>query len=114
MKSTTLEFAQGFEVLLGDARSQAAAMVIEPGDAEGGPDNRHRGADQWLYVVSGSGEATIEGATCALEPGTLVLIERGEAHEIRNTGGERLATLNFYVPPAYAEDGSALQRGRSA
>ena len=114
MKSTKLEFVEAFEVLLADARSQAAAMVIEPGDAEGGPDNRHRGADQWLYVVSGSGEATIEGATCALERGTLLLIERGEAHEIRNTGGERLATLNFYVPPAYAQDGSTLEAGRSA
>jgi mannose-6-phosphate isomerase-like protein (cupin superfamily) len=114
MKSTMIEFTQAFDVKLGDARSQAAVMIIAPGRAEGGPDNRHRGADQWLYVVSGSGEAIVEGATCALEPGTLVLIERGEAHEIRNTGGERLATLNFYVPPAYAEDGSELAAGRSS
>jgi mannose-6-phosphate isomerase-like protein (cupin superfamily) len=114
MKSTMIEFTQAFDVKLGDARSEAAVMIIAPGRAEGGPDNRHRGADQWLYVVSGSGEAIVEGATCALEPGTLVLIERGEAHEIRNTGGERLATLNFYVPPAYAEDGSELAAGRSS
>ena len=43
-----------------------------------------------------------------------MLIERGEAHEIRNTGGERLATLNFFVPPAYANDGSELPAGRSS
>jgi mannose-6-phosphate isomerase-like protein (cupin superfamily) len=114
MQSMTIEFTQAFEVKLGDARSQAAVMVIAPGQAEGGPDNRHRGADQWLFVVSGSGEAVVEGATCALEPGMLVLIERGEAHEIRNTGGERLATLNFYVPPAYADDNSELAAGRSS
>jgi hypothetical protein len=28
---------------------------------------------------------------------TLLLIERGEAHEIRNTGRRPLRTLNFYV-----------------
>jgi len=36
-------------------------MVIAPGDAEGGPGNRHRGADQWLFVLSGTGEARIKG-----------------------------------------------------
>jgi hypothetical protein len=44
----------------------------------------------------------------------LLLIERGEAHEIRNTGDERLSTLNFYVPPVYAEDGSELPSGRKS
>ena len=114
MRSKTLEFAQAFEVLFSDSRAQAATMVIEPGGAEGGPNNRHRGADQWLYVVAGNGEAVVDGASCSLKPGTLLLIERGEAHEIRNTGRERLATLNLYVPPAYAEDGSTLPSGRSS
>src|SRR5207245_1257788 len=27
-----------------------------PGETEGGPDSRHRGADQWLFVVSGTGD----------------------------------------------------------
>jgi len=26
-------------------------MVIPPGDAEGDPHNRHRGADQWLFLL---------------------------------------------------------------
>ena len=36
----------------------------------------------------------------------LVLIERGEKHEICNTGTEALKTLNFYVPPAYTKAGN--------
>jgi hypothetical protein len=36
-------------------------MVLAPGDAEGDPGNRHRGADQWLLVVSGSGRALVNG-----------------------------------------------------
>jgi hypothetical protein len=27
-------------------------MTLGPDETEGGPDNRHRGADQWLYVIS--------------------------------------------------------------
>jgi mannose-6-phosphate isomerase-like protein (cupin superfamily) len=39
-------------------------------------------------------------------------IEKGEQHEIRNTGRVLLRTLNFYVPPAYRKDGGPLPRGR--
>ena len=63
-------------------------MVLEPGATEGGPDNAHRGSDQWLYVLSGSGRATIGGRRQDLKAGTLVLIERGVTHEIRNAGAD--------------------------
>lgn len=88
-------------------------MVIAPGEREGGADNRHRGADQWLYVHSGTGEAVINGHTYPLEAGALILIQRGDAHEIRNTGRTALKTLNFYVPPAYTEGGDELPAGKS-
>ena len=88
-------------------------MVVERGGREGGEDNRHRAADQWLYVEDGSGEAIINGHVYPLEPGTLVLIQRGDLHEIRNTGNASLKTLNFYVPPAYDAAGEELPRGRS-
>ena len=55
MPTKHLRFGSGFRVALSNERAQAATMVIAPGDSEGGPDNRHRGADQWLYVLSGSG-----------------------------------------------------------
>jgi mannose-6-phosphate isomerase-like protein (cupin superfamily) len=107
-----LRFGKGFKVALGNARAQAATMVIAPGDCEGGPDNNHRGADQWLYVVSGSGLAVLGGRKHRLEAGTLVLIERGTTHEIRNTRRTPLVTLNLYAPPAYRSDGEELPRGR--
>jgi mannose-6-phosphate isomerase-like protein (cupin superfamily) len=55
VQKKTLRFGRGFRVALGNARSQAAVMVIPPGDAEGDPHNRHRGADQWLFVLEGRG-----------------------------------------------------------
>jgi mannose-6-phosphate isomerase-like protein (cupin superfamily) len=112
MKRCTVEFAKGFHVLAGDDHSQAASMVIEPGGSEGDSDNRHRGADQWLFVESGKGEARVNGHTYELEPGSLVLIQRGDRHEIRNTGSAPLRTLNFYVPPAYGADGEELSAAR--
>lgn len=108
-----LRFAKGFSVAMSNKRSQAATMVIAPGDCEGGPDNRHRGADQWLFVISGSGEAILGGRKNKLKAETLVLIERGTTHEIRNTGRTPLVTLNVYVPPAYRSDGDELPRGKS-
>jgi mannose-6-phosphate isomerase-like protein (cupin superfamily) len=43
----------------------------------------------------------------------LLLIERGERHEIRKNGREPLRTLNVYVPPAYTMKGDELPRGRA-
>ncbi len=107
-----LRFGRGFRVIPGNRASQAAEMVLAPGDAEGGADNRHRGADQWLYVLSGSGEAIVDGRRHKLRAGSLVLIERKEKHQIRNSGRGLLRTLNFYVPPAYRRDGNPRSRGK--
>jgi mannose-6-phosphate isomerase-like protein (cupin superfamily) len=112
MKKKRLWFGKGFRVALGNRRSQAAEMVLAPGDSEGGPDNCHRGSDQWLYVVTGTGVAIINGKRHPLRPGALVLSEHGDTHEIRNTSRRPLRTLNFYVPPAYTRSGEPLPRGR--
>ena len=104
--------ASPFRVLLGNGRSQAAQMTLQPGEREGDPDNRHVGADQWLFVVEGSGVALLDGKRRRLSPRVLLLIEAGRSHEIRNTGDVPLRTLNVYVPPAYTADGDPLPRGR--
>jgi mannose-6-phosphate isomerase-like protein (cupin superfamily) len=112
MQHKTLKFGKGFRVQFGNKRSQACEMVLAPGDAEGDPQNEHHGADQWLFVVDGKGVARINGRRLALRQGTLVLIEKGDKHEIKNTGRQLLRTLNIYVPPAYRKDGNPLPRGR--
>jgi mannose-6-phosphate isomerase-like protein (cupin superfamily) len=112
MKRKALQFGEGFRVTIGNDRSQAAEMVLAPGDSEGGPDNRHSDSDQWLYIVSGTGLAIINGKRYPLRAGSLVLIERGDLHEIRNTGRGLLRTLSVYVPPAYTKGGNPLPSGR--
>jgi mannose-6-phosphate isomerase-like protein (cupin superfamily) len=54
----------------------------------------------------------LAGKQQPLRAGTLLLIERGTTHEIRNRGKTPLKTLNLYVPPAYTSQGDPLPRGR--
>jgi mannose-6-phosphate isomerase-like protein (cupin superfamily) len=113
MPKKHLRFGKGFCVALSNGRAQAATMVIEPGDHEGGAGNKHRRADQWLYVLAGNGAAVVGSTRHALRAGSLLLIERGSTHEIRNTGRTALKTLNIYIPPAYTKGGNELPRGKS-
>jgi mannose-6-phosphate isomerase-like protein (cupin superfamily) len=112
MKRVKPRLTSEFKVLLGNRRAQAAEMVLRAGDKEGDACNQHRGADQWLYVVSGKGTAIVNRRRYPLTPGTICLIERGDKHEIRQARGSTLRTLNFYVPPAYRADGNPLPRGK--
>ena len=112
MKRKQLRMGIGFRVALGNRNSQAAEMVLPSGDSEGDKKNRHHGADQWLFVVAGHGTATVNGKRYGLKAGTLLLIERDDRHEIKNTGRSALRTLNFYVPPAYSKSGKPLARAR--
>lgn len=112
LQTKSVRFKRSFHPLLRNARAQAAEMTVAPGKSEGGPDNRHRGADQWLFVISGSGVAISKGQRRVLKTHSLLLIERGDIHEIRNTGSTPLRTLNVYVPPAYREDGNELPAGK--
>lgn len=100
MKHLHIEAAAGFKVLASTDRSEAATMVLDPGSRTGGPENTHRG-DQWLFVLSGTGRATVGGEEVEIEAADLVLIAAGEPHEIVNTGDVPLKTLNFYAPPEF-------------
>jgi mannose-6-phosphate isomerase-like protein (cupin superfamily) len=101
-----------FAVLHDTGTSQAAMMTIAPGEVSGESSrNEHAWAEQWLYVVSGSGEARFGKKKVALAVGSLLLVEKGEPHVIANTGRVPLATLNVYARPAYDADGDPLYGG---
>ncbi len=99
-----------FEVLHATPSSQAAMTTLAPGESSSeSSHNEHAWAEQWLYVVSGSGVAHAPGKKQhRLAPGTLLLIDKGEPHRIENTGDTPLVTLNVYAPPAYDDDGKPL------
>jgi mannose-6-phosphate isomerase-like protein (cupin superfamily) len=46
--------------------------------------------------------------TVKLAAGSLLIIGKGELHQIRNTGNRPMKTINFYAPPAYDDDGEPI------
>jgi len=112
MKCKRLVQRLGFQVGITARGAQAALMILAPHGKEGGRDNAHRGADQWLYVMQGTGLARVNRRRIPLSAGTLLLIQQGDRHEIRNTGRKSLKTINFYTPPAYRPDGTPRAQGR--
>jgi mannose-6-phosphate isomerase-like protein (cupin superfamily) len=99
VKRTHADFDRPFDVVAETDTAQAAVMTVPPGQTEGGPDNYHADSDQWLYVVSGSGRATVDGEDVPLGAGDLLCIEAGEPHAVTNDDDHPLETLNLYVPP---------------
>lgn len=102
-----------FEVLHSTSNAQAAMMTLRPGQSTSDkPENEHPRCEQWLFVLSGSGRATVGKRSVPIKTNSLLLIEKGEAHRITNTGRKALNTLNFYAPPAYSADGEVKLMAR--
>jgi oxalate decarboxylase/phosphoglucose isomerase-like protein (cupin superfamily) len=89
-------------------------MTLRPGGtSDDEPSNEHSGSEQWLLVISGSGEAKIRKRRGQLRrvklgAGSLLIIEKGELHQIINTEKRMLRTINFYAPPAYDSEGEPV------
>jgi mannose-6-phosphate isomerase-like protein (cupin superfamily) len=110
----TGRFRKEFESLATSRNCQAMKMILQPGGAtDSQPSNEHPQSEQWLFVVAGAGVATIGKKrkslrTIRLRENSLLLIEKGELHQIKNTGRRQLITINFYVPPAYNSKGEPV------
>jgi mannose-6-phosphate isomerase-like protein (cupin superfamily) len=100
-----------FDVLTATRGIQAAMMTLQPGGtSDDEPSNEHPRSEQWVFVLSGTGEVLIgkrrsQLRRLKLAANSLLLIEKGELHQIRNTGKRPLRTINFYGPPAYRSVG---------
>jgi oxalate decarboxylase/phosphoglucose isomerase-like protein (cupin superfamily) len=100
-----------FSLLAATRSAQFAKITLAPGSAsDSEASNEHPRSEQWVFVVSGSGEAFVgkrrgQLRRTRLRQNSLLVIEKGELHQIKNTGRRPLVTLNWYVPPAYEADG---------
>jgi mannose-6-phosphate isomerase-like protein (cupin superfamily) len=103
-----------FDVVAATRGVQAAKMTLVPGaTSDDEPSNEHPRSEQWLFVIEGSGTAVIGKKKSALRRvalrrHSLLVVEKGEFHQIRNTGRKPLVTMNFYIPPAYGGDEEPL------
>jgi mannose-6-phosphate isomerase-like protein (cupin superfamily) len=74
-----------FNILLRSRSTQAAKMTLAPGaTSDDEVSNEHPSSEQWLFVISGSGEAVI------------------------GTRQSPLRTIKLYAPPAYDPHGDPL------
>ena len=119
MKLINTRKRMGRFCVIATTRGLQAAMMTLRGQAasDDEPSNEHPRSEQWLFVISGNGTATVIPAqgrrrTVKLRPGTSLLIERYERHRIKNSGRGALRTLNLYSAPAYATDGSVRRSAR--
>jgi mannose-6-phosphate isomerase-like protein (cupin superfamily) len=111
---TTRVRRRAFAVLHATHSSQAATMTLAPGEhSDESSANEHAWAEQWLYVVSGTGTARVGKRSVRLSSGSLLLIEKREPHVITAGPRQRLVTVNIYVPPAYDKRGEPLRRRSS-
>ena len=95
-----------FHVLHSTRSAQAAMSTLRKGQATSEkPENEHSGSEQWVFVVKGRGVAVVGRRRVAITPEMLILIEKGEKHQLKQTGREPLVLLSFYAPPAYTDDG---------
>jgi mannose-6-phosphate isomerase-like protein (cupin superfamily) len=102
-----------FKVVLDGASSQAAVMTLRRGQSSSDrPEDEHLRAEQWVFVISGRGRAKTKARSAALRPGSLLLIEMNEPHQIIQAGDEPLVTLNFYAPAAYSKDGDVTRSAK--
>lgn len=108
--------SSSFAVLAKTRTLEAATMTLRKGEAsDDAMRNEHPRSEKWLYVVSGTARATVrprgkKARTVRLSPGSLLVIQKGEAHQVRNLGARPLQTINFYGPPAYDTNGRLLKR----
>ncbi len=100
-----------FDVLGATRGAQAAMMTLRPGDSsDDEPSNEHPRSEQWVFVLSGTGVARTGKRRSSirsvkLAENSLLLIEKGELHQIVATGREAMRSINFYIPPAYDANG---------
>jgi mannose-6-phosphate isomerase-like protein (cupin superfamily) len=76
---------------------------------------RHPDADEVLYIIRGSGHAVFGSDTLSLQPGSVMFVPQGIAHQIVSTGKEPMEYLFVIGPRTSAQSfRRAASRGCSA
>lgn len=70
-----------------------AQAYFEPGQVA--ESHVHLDMNEVFFVLAGCGQILIDKICYPLSPGTCIVVEAGEAHEVRNSGHEMLALSYF-------------------
>jgi len=86
---------------LGAEHVMAYRLALDPDSALS---HVHAGAEEVLYVLEGTGEARVEGATHQVAPGQAVFIPEGAEHSYVNTSANPLIVVGAMAPPIDLDD----------
>ena len=91
------------EPVSGEIGSRVSFRIAEvppkqPGAPPRGP-HLHRGFEECIYVLKGTGVTHAESGEIPIKPGDIVLIPPNEKHMTENTGSEPLVLLCFFPVP---------------
>ena len=68
------------------------------------PAHSHPEGEELIYIITGRGEAWVDGEIEPMQEGTAVLFEQGKPHMIRNVGDEEMKVICFFSPPTGLEN----------
>lgn len=91
-----------YEVLDDTPTHKVKRIEVLPGRRLSYQRHAHR-SEHW-FVVGGSGEVTLDGATRRLRAGDAVDVPRGVAHRIANVGDDLLVFVEVQHGHSFAED----------
>ena len=80
---------------IGDSAMVARRWIFDPGAS--GPESTHGDTDLLLYVISGSGEAVVDGESMPLGTESVLWLEPGEKYRFI-AGDDGLEILQGYAP----------------
>jgi len=81
---------------LGALHVMAYRLTLDPDSALS---HVHRGTEEVLYVLEGSGEVRVDGVAHHVAPGHAVFVPAGAEHTYVNTGAELLTLVGAMAPP---------------
>lgn len=89
------------QVLATSNHAQVVIMSIKPGEDIGL--ETHHENDQVLYLVSGNGQAILDGTQYEFETNDMVFVPAGVEHNFINTSDIPMKIITSYSPPHHAE-----------
>lgn len=87
------------QVLFTGVHSQLVVMALRPGEEIG--EEVHE-VDQFIYLVTGDGEAIMAGVVAPFEKGDALCVPAGSLHNVKNTGDGPMKLFTVYSPPQHA------------
>jgi quercetin dioxygenase-like cupin family protein len=85
--------------ITGKDTETVSVCMIDIAPKERAPIHRHDAQDDSVLVISGKGEAYVNGRWEPIEAGDYLFVPMGDEHGIRNTGHASLKIFVHHSPP---------------